>query len=346
LRLSSDLGPRRGLTPALFERMPTPNLVFWGLHTHYGLVLLNSEFNSSSNTPARRDSAGALRRLQRAIVAKLDAKGSMAQFEHVERDIHARFVEAEREVLGEALERMDIDVSRLVIDGAAHHRVLSGTETYTSAVGPVTVARTLYCEGRQAAVVPLELRAGLIDGHGTPLAARQGAYLVAHLTPQASENTLRELGNMIPSKSRLDRLPKRLSTRWEAQREAFEAQLCATCEVPREAVSLNRVMVPMKELGPHKKTAKPARTKALGTSTPRVAGYREASCATLSLFDAQGERLATVRHAACEQGEPQAHPQSRRRSVAQRAPAAMLGEARRRGAGQLDLSGRSAPPGR
>ena len=57
--------------------------------------------------------------------------------------------------------------------------------------------------------------------------------------------------NMTPSKSSLDRLPKQLSERWEAERERFEAALRAEETVPREAltvaISLDGVMVPMKD---------------------------------------------------------------------------------------------------
>jgi hypothetical protein len=42
------------------------------------------------------------------------------------------------------------------------------------------------------------------------------------LAPQACEDTLRELGKMCPSKSSLDRLPKRLSEHREADRQANE----------------------------------------------------------------------------------------------------------------------------
>ena len=45
------------------------------------------------------------------------------------------------------------------------------------------------------------------------------------MTPAQGEAMLRELGNMTPSKSALDRLPKRLSTRWEAGRERFESSV-------------------------------------------------------------------------------------------------------------------------
>ena len=90
-----------------------------------------------------------------------------------------------------------------------------------------------------------------VAGHWTPLAARQALWVVTHLTPGEGEGLFRELGNMRPSKSSLDRLPKRLGESWEAQREAFEADLRAQLEVPDEAVtvsvSLDGVMAPMKD---------------------------------------------------------------------------------------------------
>ena len=89
------------------------------------------------------------------------------------------------------------------------------------------------------------------------------------------------MGNMRPSKSSLDRLPKALSARWEAQRPQFEARVREeTLEVADTActvaVSLDGVMAPMKTGG---------------------GGYREASCASVSLYDGEGERLSTVRMA-------------------------------------------------
>lgn len=54
--------------------------------------------------------------------------------------------------------------------------------------------RTLYRAGCEQAVVPLELRAGIIGGHWTPLAAHQASFLVAHLTPREGAAVLRELG--------------------------------------------------------------------------------------------------------------------------------------------------------
>ena len=120
-------------------------------------------------------------------------------FERLERELHALFVTAERELLGEELERLDIDVPSVLVEGEVHHRVLRGTETYTSAAGPVTVTRSLYRSGKSSAVVPMELRAGMVAGHWTPLAARQALWVVTHLTPGEGEGLFRELGNMRPS---------------------------------------------------------------------------------------------------------------------------------------------------
>jgi hypothetical protein len=219
-------------------------------------------------------------------------------FEEREREIHALFVQSEREVLAEELEALDVDVPQLLIGGRKHYRVLRSSESYTTAVGAVSVERTLYRAGKDKAVVALELRAGIVEGHWTPLAARQGSYLVSQLTPQECEDTLRELGNMTPSKSSLDRLPKGLSARWEADREAHEAALREAYTVPPEAttmsVSLDGVMVPMKDGG---REAKRAEARAAGRRTKGPAGYQEVGCATVSFYDAEGERLDTLRFA-------------------------------------------------
>ena len=216
-------------------------------------------------------------------------------FEAVERELHAQFIAAEREVLGELLERLDIDAPAVELDERRYHRVLDSTESYTTAVGTVSVRRTLYRCARERAVVPMELRAGIVEGHWTPLAARQANHMVAEMTPAHAETMLRELGNMTPSKSSLDRLPKGVSAHWEAERERFEGSLRAASEVPDEAVtvavSLDGVMVAMKDA---QRAHTRERSRAQGRHTKGPAGYREASCATLSFYDAEGDRLDTV----------------------------------------------------
>ena len=246
-----------------------------------------------ANTDAR--ATGALERLRAHVDAFRTRSLVGEDFERVERELHERFVEAEREVLGELLERLDVDVASVQIGGRRHYRVLRSTESYTTAVGTVTARRTLYRCGRERVVVPMELRAGIVEGHWSPLAARQASCIVAQITPSEGEALLRELGNMVPSKSSLDRLPKGLSARWEANREVFESTLREAAVVPEEAVtvavSLDGVMVPMKDA---QRAEKRECSRAAGRRTKGPAGYQEAGCATLSFYDIEGERLDTV----------------------------------------------------
>ena len=203
-------------------------------------------------------------------------------FEAFERELHALFTHAECVATREALERHDVDLPHVFLDEEKHHRAYRGEKTYLCAVGPVTAMRTLYrARAGERAVAAMERRVGIVEGYWTPLAARQGAMLTAHLVPREAEEMLAAMGNMMPSRSSLDRLPKALSARWEAQRVQFEASVReATLEVPDTActvaVSLDGVMAPMKGEG---------------------GGYREASCASVSLYDAEGERLSTLRMA-------------------------------------------------
>jgi hypothetical protein len=143
---------------------------------------------------------------------------------------------------------------------------------------------------------PLELNAGIIEGYWTPLAAKQASWAVAHLTPKESEELFEMLGNMTPSKSTLDRLPKALNAHWEAHRISFETQLREEESVPAEAVSigvsLDGVMVPMKD-GDRKGKREQAKTQGKSPSGP--SGYQEVGCGTISFYDRHGERLATRR---------------------------------------------------
>jgi hypothetical protein len=75
----------------------------------------------------------------------------------------------------------------VTIEGEVYRQVVRCEETYTSAAGPVRVMRSLYRRlGKgERTLCPLELRAGIVEGRWTPLAARQAAFVGAHLTPQS-----------------------------------------------------------------------------------------------------------------------------------------------------------------
>jgi hypothetical protein len=217
-------------------------------------------------------------------------------FEHFEHELHERIMAIERELLKEELAHYDVTAKQIEVDGVVYRYTVTSSETYQSAAGNITVTRNLYRpSGRGSkSICPLELRAGIIGGHWTPRAARQAAYVMAHLTPGNSEALFDELGGMRPSRSSLDRLPKGLSPHWEARRREWEAALCAQETVPEEAtvvaISVDGVTVRMKG------GARSAKRDRPGKHASGPTGQKEAGCGTVVLYDEEGTRLQTIRY--------------------------------------------------
>jgi hypothetical protein len=175
---------------------------------------------------------------------------TVPDFEVFERELHEHMMALERELIAAELAGYDVEAETVEVEGTVYRYTLTSSETYLSAAGPVSVERHLYRPaGRSSkSICPLELRAGIVGGLFTPRAARQGAFVVAHLTPREAAALFGEIGGMTPSASSLDRLPKELSRHWETQREAWETALRAAETVPAEAtvlaLSLDGVLAP------------------------------------------------------------------------------------------------------
>ncbi len=234
-------------------------------------------------TPSIIDNA--LTHLNSFINTKIQSAQATEKFEQVEKEMHAAFVAAERLVLGEILTQYDIDTPVVTLDEKEYRQVLRCEKTYTSAVGPISVKRSLYrAKNETQSICPLELRAGIVESAWSPVAAKQALLVVSQLTPYDAAHLFNELGGMQPSKSSLDRLPKKLSREWESDREQFELKLRQQTKIPENAVavavSLDGVLVPMQG----------------GVVLPGDSRYEEASCGTLTYYDAQGEPLATRRY--------------------------------------------------
>lgn len=219
-------------------------------------------------------------------------------FEEFERELHQQVMALERELVAAELARYDVTAEALEVGGVRYQSVLEASETYLSAAGPVSVSRHLYrpTGHNSRSVCPLELRAGIVAGQWTPQAARQAAYVSAELSPNAAADLFAELGNMQPSRSNLGRLPTALGAVWEAHRAAWEDSLRAAETVPDAAacvaLSVDGVMVAMKSAAAERQ----AKKAAAGKHGSGPAGKREVGCATLGLYDAEGERLHTVRY--------------------------------------------------
>jgi len=218
-------------------------------------------------------------------------------FEGFEQELHTRVMALECEMVSEELGRYDIGAKEIEVDGKVYGRSVSLPETYLTAAGRVKVERHLYypADHQGKGICPLELRSGIIAGYFTPRAARQGAYVMAHLTPGESEALFGEIGNMQPSRSSLDRLSKALSPHWEDHRVTWEAQLRQTETVPAAAkvmaVSVDGVMAPIRGADKQEKAQQP------GKHASGPTGYKEVGCGTVTLYDQEAERLQTVRYA-------------------------------------------------
>jgi hypothetical protein len=222
-------------------------------------------------------------------------------FEGFEKRVHEQLQAVEREILAEDLERADVDAEGIVVQGTAYRRVLRAEETYMTAAGLVRVERTLYkdrTDEAEHAIVPMELKTGIVGGFWTPMAAQQAAWVVSQMTPQGGEELFARVGNMAPSKSSLDRLPKLLAERWNDDKKSFEETLREAIVVPDDAITvmvgIDGVLAPMKD---GKAADKRAETAARGQIAKGPAGYREVGCGTLSFCDKEGKCLAAVRMA-------------------------------------------------
>lgn len=239
----------------------------------------------------------AMQRLRQFILAhRQQWATSPPEFERFEQELHEQIQAIECELLAAELGRYDVTAAEIEVAGVSYRPTLTSSETYLTAVGPVTVRRHLYRPAGRGSrsICPLELRAGIIGGQWTPRAARQATFVLAHLTPGESEGLFVELGGMRPSRSSLDRLPKSLLPHWESHRAEWEAAVRAQESIPTEAVvvaiSVDGVMAPMKGGDRSAKRAQP------GKHASGPAGNKEVGCGTVVLYDAAGERLHTVRY--------------------------------------------------
>ena len=223
-------------------------------------------------------------------------------FADFEKELHERMMEAERDIVAGEMARLDVDADAVVIDGKVHRRVLRQSQTYMTSAGEVVVERTLYKDRTDAdgrCVSPMELTIGVIGDFWTPRAAQQALWVVTQMTPKKGEELFVRVGNMDPSKSSLDRLPKVFAERWEDDREGFEKMLRDGLEIPEGtvsiAVSLDGVLAPID--GANSATEVRARAAEEGRLSKGPAGYREAGCATVSFCDEKGDLLGAIRMA-------------------------------------------------
>lgn len=234
--------------------------------------------------------------------ARMKEKVVPHTFAEFEKELHARMMEAERDIVAAEMARLDVDADAIVIDGKVHRRVLRQSQRYMTSAGEVVVERTLYKDRRDAdgrCVSPMELTLGIVGDFWTPRAAQQALWVVTQMTSKKGAELFERVGNMDPSASSLGRLPKVIAERWEGDREAFEVALRDGLAIPEGtasiAISLDGVLAPID--GANRPTEVRARAADEGRLSKGPAGYREAACATVSFCDEKGDLLGAIRMA-------------------------------------------------
>lgn len=245
--------------------------------------------------------------LRRAVDAKVGLDCSFAERERAALSIGN---EAQRRLLEQELQSMaEAQGAELLVNEVLYRAHRPGTREYASLCGLLRASRSTYRLAgvrNGPTVVPLDLQAGLMEG-ATPAMAYRVALGYAKAHSRGLEEDLRASHRVPPSRTRLEKMSKRLGAKAEDEAQRIEAYLRQSERLPDGAagvsVGLDRTAVPMEEARPEgmpPRTQRKKRTKPyLRTPpTPVDVNYRMAYIGTVSVTDQYGEGLVTRRYAA------------------------------------------------
>lgn len=259
-----------------------------------------------------KDMLPALRDLLDEVSRQVEATAGLAPttaYERFESTLRERLSSVEQRAHAITLAALDVDEPRVWIDRIEHVRVGRHVTTFMTQAGEVEVTRSLYRRvgDRNGPTVDLvALRSGAVEGVWLPSTARSMAYLLQQATSREAETTARELGRLPYSRSSFERVGHAVGRIYAGKREVIERDLIEAFEVPREArsisLSLDRVAVPMEE--PRPRPVGRPRKDAPTNPVSRV--FRMAHVGTITLHDANGDALHTIRYGTMPGGDPQA----------------------------------------
>ncbi|MCP4036883.1 MAG: ISKra4 family transposase, partial [bacterium] len=240
-----------------------------------------------------------IKELTRAVAARVESArrgGEAVDYQSWEEEVARLTASVESATHETTLGAMEVDAPRVEIGGEAYTRVGHGHGTYYSLTGPVTVVRALYRklgEGNAPVVDAISLRAGVVGDGWLPKTARYMAHMLQRGTSREAEQSAKESGRLPYSRASLERVPHEVGALYLEHRADIEDQLMNDLEVPDEArsisVSLDRASVPMEEPIPRP----PGRPRKDAPKIKRV--FHMAYCGTVTLHDAKGKALRTIR---------------------------------------------------
>jgi len=233
------------------------------------------------------------------------ADGRAVDYAVLEREVGEQARSVERGAHQALLQALDIDAPRVKIDGKVYARVERGPGPYYTMAGEVSATRSLYREvgvRNGKTVDAISVRAGVIGRGWLPEAAQVMAFLVQQSTPRESEAAAAKMGRLGYSRSSFHDVAHLIGEEYVPRRKDIEDALISAYEVPAEACSvsaaLDRVSMPMEEPLPRP----PGRPQ---KDAPKIArNFRMAWCGTVTLHDAAGKAIHTIRYGLMPHDDP------------------------------------------
>lgn len=226
-------------------------------------------------------------------------RGRRVDYMRFERRLAERTAALERAGHAVALGALDVDAAHVLINGERCARVGRYPAAYKTPAGAVEVTRSLYrrCgEPNGQTVNAVTLRSGAVADEWLPETAQQMAHLLQQGTSREAEQTAMRMGRLRYSRSSFERVGHAVGKRYVGQHHDVEELLIRAMAVPDEAVSVSlsvdRVSVPMEEPRPRP----PGRPRKNAPKRPVSRTFRMAYCGTVTLHDADGQAVHTIRY--------------------------------------------------
>src|SRR3954469_14460824 len=259
--------------------------------------------------------------------------GAAIDYGAIEQRVADALGEVERGLHAQVLARLDIDVPAIRAWGDEYRRIGRFESDYHTLAGTVHGMRTVYRKTERNGDTPAPLRGprGVVADGWLPHTARAMAYLIAQGTSREAEATGRELARLPYSRSSFERVGHEVGTLYRRAQARVEEVLIQEYAVPAEArsvsISIDRVALPMEEpIGaPPVPVDPPWVAAALATAPPPIPemqdvldelereasrrkdkvarNFRMAYAATVTLHDAEGDAIHTIRYGRMPKGD-------------------------------------------
>ena len=251
---------------------------------------------------------GPVREFIGAAMAQLATqKTGRAGYEAFERELEKRSAALERAVHGVTLAALDLDAPIIDVDGKPHVRVLREQTLFKTRVGEVPVLRSLYRPSGARGGASLDLvalRAGAVEGTWLPGAARAMAHLLQQGPEREAVKTAQQLGRLPYGKASFEVVGQAVARRYSEHEKAIDEQLITSYSAPDTlsavSVALDRVSVAVEEPRPRP----PGRPKKGAPKRPIARVFHQAYCGTVTLHDADGKALHTIRYGCMPDSDP------------------------------------------